>query len=235
MSARAEFIAGIKAELPLIVGVFPFGLIFGVLARDAGIPPQAAVAMSSIILAGSAQFVATQLFRSGAPGIIVLLTTFVVNLRHVLYSASLGPVLRPLRWGWKGLLAYLLTDEAYAVVVARYAAGAERANTHWFFLGAGFTLWTFWNLSTAIGVYVGTIVPAGWNLEFTLTAIFIAIVVPMLTDRPTVVAAAAGALVAVAAHTLPLRLGLMAGAGAGIMAGSLAERLRPARRARAGA
>ena len=225
MPARAEFLAGVRAELPLILGVVPFGLIYGVLAGGAGIPPEAAVAMSAIILAGSAQFIATQLFASAAPGFILLLTTFVVNLRHVLYSASLAPGLRPLRPAWRWFLAYLLTDEVYAVVIPRYSARSEEnAYRHWFLVGAGLTLWVSWLSSSAVGVYLGTGVPSGWNLEFMLPLIFIAIVVPMLTDRPVVVAATVGGLVAVAASSLPLRLGLMVAAIAGIAAGMLAER-----------
>ena len=231
MRARTEFLAGVKAELPLILGVVPFGLIYGVLARDARIPPEAAVAMSAIIFAGSAQFIATQLFGSAAPGFILLLTTFVVNLRHVLYGASLAPGLRPLRPAWRWLLAYLLTDEAYAVVIPRYSTRSGRdANRHWFFLGAGLTLWISWLSSTAFGVYLGAVVPSGWNLEFMLPLIFIAIVVPMLTDRALVAAAATGGLVAIAAASLPLRLGLMAGAMAGITAGMVVERWRDAPR-----
>jgi len=230
--AQSEFLAGVRAELPLILGVVPLGLIYGVLARDARIPPEAAVAMSVIIFAGSAQFIATQLFASGAPGFILLLTTFVVNLRHVLYSASLAPELRRLRPAWRWLLAYLLTDETYAVVIRRYVTAPSDDSRqmggghlrHWFFLGAGLTLWASWLASSALGVYLGTLVPSGWNLEFMLPLIFIAIVVPMLTDRALVAAGVAGAVVAVAAASLPLRLGLMAGAASGIAAGLMAER-----------
>jgi 4-azaleucine resistance transporter AzlC len=228
VGARAEFLAGARAELPLVLGVVPFGLIYGVLAGDAGIAPEAAVAMSAIIFAGSAQFIATQMLASEAPAVILLLTTFVVNLRHVLYSASLAPALRPLRPGWRWPLAYLLTDEAYAVVIRRFTGGtAHTAHRHWFFLGAGLTLWTSWLASSAVGVYVGTVVPSAWSLEFMLTLTFIAIVVPMLTDRPLVIAAAAASVVSVAAASLPMRLGLMAGAAAGITAGLVAERRRP--------
>lgn len=225
MEARAEFLAGVNAELPLILGVVPFGLIYGVLARDAGIPPGAAVAMSAIILAGSAQFIATQLFASAAPGFILLLTTFVVNLRHVLYSASLAPGLRRLRPTWRWFLAYLLTDEVYAVVIPRYSARSEdNAYSHWFLLGAGLTLLASWLSSSAVGVYFGAAVPSGWNLEFMLTLIFIAIVVPMIVDRPLAVAAAVAGITAIAAASLPLRLGLMVAAIVGIAAGMLAER-----------
>ena len=104
----------------MLLGVLPFGLIYGALALQAGIPPMAALAMSSIVLAGSAQFVGTQLFAADAPGALIILTTFVVNLRHMLYSASVAPYLSQLGLRWKLLLAYLLSDEAYAMAITHY-------------------------------------------------------------------------------------------------------------------
>src|SRR2546425_666845 len=121
MTPRREVAAGIRAELPILLGVLPFGLIYGALALQAGIPPAPALAMSSIVFAGSAQFVATQLIGAGTPVGLLLLTTFVVNLRHLLYSGSLAPYLRPLRPAWKAALAYLLTDEAYVVAITHYS------------------------------------------------------------------------------------------------------------------
>jgi len=222
---RAELWAGVRAELPLALGAVPFGLIYGVLAREAGIPPAAAVAMSSIVFAGSAQFIGTQLFATGAPGALILLTTSFVNLRHLLYSASLAPFLRGLRAGWRWLLGYLLTDEAYAVTVTHYQIRSETdRHKHWFFLGAGLTLWTGWQVSTVLGVLLGAAVPTSWGLEFALPVIFIAITVPMLTDRPMRAAALVAAVVAILAAGAPSRIGLMGGALAGIAAGLLADR-----------
>lgn len=230
MSPREEFFAGVRAEVPLLFGAAPFGLIYGFLAREAGVPPAAAVAMSSIVFAGSAQFIGTQLFSAGAPALLILLTTFVVNMRHVLYSASVAPYLRALRPAWKWLLAYLLTDEAYAVTITRLRSGAAghhnagQHNAHWFFLGAGFALWISWQVSSVLGVVLGARIPSGWGLEFALPLIFIAITVPMLTDPAARTAAAAAGVVAVLAWAAPMQLGLMAGALAGIVAGVLAGR-----------
>ena len=222
---RTEFLAGVRAEIPLMLGALPFGLIYGALAREAGIPPAAALAMSSIVFAGSAQFIGTELFASGSPGAVILLTTFVLNLRHLLYSASVAPRLRHLRPAWKWLLGYLLTDEAYAVTITRFQVRKPTdADRHWFFLGAGLTLWAGWQLSTAAGVLLAAGIPTGWDLEFALPLIFIAIIVPMLTDRGTRLAALTAAVVAVAAAGAPLRAGLMAGALAGITAGWLVDR-----------
>lgn len=113
----AEFWRGVRAEAPLLIGVAPFGMIYGVLALSAGMPPAAAQAMSAMVFAGSAQFITTQLYATATPLILIVLTIFVVNLRHLLYSASVSPYLQPLRPAWKFLLAYLLTDEAYAVTL----------------------------------------------------------------------------------------------------------------------
>ena len=122
-SPRSEFIGGVKGVAPILLGVIPFGMIYGVLAIGAGLSASAAQAMSAIVFAGSAQFVGAQLFKVGTPGVVLVLTTMIVNLRHVLYSASLAPYLKHLSWKWKALLAYLLTDEAYAVAIIRYMDG----------------------------------------------------------------------------------------------------------------
>ena len=111
-----------RDELPILLGVVPFGMIYGVLAIGAGLPWPVAFGMSSIVFAGSAQFVAVQLIGGGALWPVILLTTFVINLRHMLYSASLAPYLQTLGRPWRALLAYLLTDEAYAVIITRVSA-----------------------------------------------------------------------------------------------------------------
>lgn len=224
-SPRAELLAGIRAELPIVFGVIPFGLIFGVIAVAAGLPPLLAASMSSIVFAGSSQFIAAQMMGVGAPGLIIVLTTFVVNLRHALYSFSLGPHVSHLPRRWRWLLAYLLTDEAYAPTIIHYRDNAiPLAHKHWFWLGSGLMLWSVWQLSTFAGVFLGAQVPAAWSLDFTLTLTFIGIVVPGLRDRPSRGAALAAGVVAVLAFTLPYRVGLMLAALAGILAGMGLER-----------
>jgi 4-azaleucine resistance transporter AzlC len=229
MDPRREFLAGVRAEAPILLGVVPFGLIFGALALQAGIPAAPALAMSSIIFAGSAQFVATQMFATASPGFIMLLVTFVVNLRHVLYSASLAQYLTPLRRAWKAILAYLLTDEAYAVTITHYTETRKRGNgepqqDHWFFLGAGLTLWVSWQVSTALGIFLGARIPAGWNLEFALPLTFIALARPTLTDRASIAAAVVSGVTAVLSAGVPMRLGIVIAALAGITAGIIAGR-----------
>ncbi len=233
-SARAEFIAGVRDELPIVVGVVPLGMIYGALAVGAGMPPAVAQAASAIIFAGSAQFLTAQLIGgTGAPVAVIITSAIIVNLRHLLYSASMAPYLRPLRplsrWG----LAYLLTDEAYAVAITRFRTHQVRSlpmpHRHWYLLGAGLALWVSWQASTAVGVVFGARVPAGWGLDFALPLTFIALVIPAIRDRAEVAAAVAAGTVAVAAAGMPFKLGLLAGACAGIAAGLAVWRYSAAR------
>ena len=186
-SNRAQLLAGVRALAPILLGTMPFGMIHGLAAAEAGLPAGAALGMSAIVFAGSAQFIAAGLFGAGAPGLVIVLTTLVVNLRHVLYSASIAPYVRHLSPAWKYLLAFLLTDEAYAVAITHYRRdspeAAARGNTHWYTLGAGLTLWVTWQISSAAGVVIGAQVPASWSLDFTLALTFIALLIPALTDR----------------------------------------------------
>lgn len=227
---RREFLSGCRDELPLLLGVVPFGTIYGLLALDAGLGRFTAQAMSSVVFAGSAQLVATQLVRQSAPALVLVLTIFVVNLRHALYSASVAPYVKHLGVRWKLALAYLLTDEAYAVAGSRYARDGGRADPsphrHWYFLGAGITLWASWQLSTAAGVFLGARIPDRWSLDFTLALTFIALVFPTLKDLATTAAALAAGALAVLAFGLPYKLGLVVAAAAGIGAGLLVERWR---------
>ncbi|HEX7489474.1 MAG TPA: AzlC family ABC transporter permease [Anaeromyxobacteraceae bacterium] len=220
---RREFLAGCRDELPILLGVAPFGMIYGLLALSAGLSHGTAQAMSSVVFAGSAQFIAAQLIRDASPAGVIVLTVLVVNLRHALYSASMAPHLRALRPGWKAGLAYLLTDEAYAVAITRYLRDAGRSEVspyrHWYVFGAGFTLWAAWQWSTAAGIFVGARVPASWSLDFTLALTFIALVVPALKDRAGVAAALSAGVLALAAHRLPYKLGLPLAAVAGVVVG----------------
>jgi len=221
MTEQAKhFWAGVRSEIPLLIGVFPFGMIYGALAINAGLPTSAAQMMSSLVFAGSAQFITTELVRESAPGFVILLTIAVVNLRHMLYSASLAPYLASLSTRWKALLAYLLTDEAYAPTVIHYEKEGLTPFGHFFLLGAGLTLWINWQLSTALGIFLGAAIPESWSLDFALPLTFIAMVVPVLKDRPAIAAAVSAGVVALFAHTLPYQLGLIVAALVGIIVGT---------------
>ena len=217
------FWAGVRAEFPLLIGVFPFGMIYGALALNAGLSLAASQMMSSIVFAGSSQFIAAQLIHDAAPGLVIVLTIAVVNLRHMLYSASLAPYLKNLPIRWKVLLAYLLTDEAYAPTALKYSKEGITPLSHWFLLGAGFSLWFTWQVSTGFGIFLGASIPQDWPLDFALPLTFIALVVPALKNRPAVAASLSAGLVALLAYGLPFKLGLILAALTGILVGTILE------------
>lgn len=226
-SPRQAFLRGVRDQLPILLGVIPFGLIFGALALDQGIPPLAAQGFSLFVFAGSAQFIAAQLLGAQVPALVVVLTIFVVNLRHALYSATLAPYFDRLARSWRIVLSWLLTDEAFATSSV-YLRQGPRLFGHFYFLGTGLTLWFFWQISTAAGILLGARIPPSWNLEFALPLTFIALIAPTLTSRPAWAAAAAAGIAAVALSALPYRLGLLAAALIGIAAGVSVEiRRRP--------
>jgi 4-azaleucine resistance transporter AzlC len=198
-------------------------MIYGVLALNAGLAPAPAQMMSSIVFAGSAQFITAQLIREAVPGLVIVLTIAVVNLRHILYSASIAPYLHTLPVRWKVLLSYLLTDEAYAVTILHYEKQDSVPNGHWFFLGTGLALWTCWQLSTAAGILLGATLPESWPLDFALPITFIALVIPALKDRPAIAASLTAGIISLLAYRLPYKLGLMLAGLMGILVGTWLE------------
>ncbi len=222
-SPRIEFLLGARDELPILLGVLPFGLIYGVTALGAGIGAPLAQAMSAIVFAGSAQFVTAQLYGIHAPGLIIVITAAIINLRHMLYSASAAPYTLKLPLRWKLLLPYLLTDEAYAVTITHYRKSEPGPYRHWYFLGAGLALWSTWQASTAVGLFLGAKIPASWSLDFTLALTFIALVVPALRDRASVAAALVAGFVAILATGLPLKTGIIVATLAGLLVGVAIE------------
>lgn len=230
MSEQSKnFWAGVRAEIPLMIGGFPFGLIYGALALDAGLSPLVAQMMSWMVFAGSAQFLAAQLVHEAAPGLVIVFTIAVVNLRHMLYSASLAPYLASLSTGWKAILSYLLTDEAYAPAIIHYEEKGISPYAHWFLLGAGLSLWLDWQVSTAIGIFLGAAIPESWSLDFALPLTFIAMVVPVLKNRPAIAAALSAGVVALVAFSFPYQLGLILAALVGILVGTILEGKSPSK------
>lgn len=211
--------AGVIDLLPILLGVIPFGLIYGIAAINAGIPPLQAMLMSSIVFSGSAQFAGTQMIAKGALAPVVILTILVVNLRHVMYSASIAPHLKSLSSRWKTFLAYLLTDEAYAMTITRFTEKPDMPHKGWYLFGAGIILWITWQIATAVGIFAGGQVPSSWSLDFTIALTFLALSVPSIRDRSTAVAAIVGGISAVLLRGMPYQLGLVSAALLGIAAG----------------
>ncbi|MBS1207661.1 MAG: AzlC-like protein [Proteobacteria bacterium] len=221
----AELWGGVRAELPLLLGVLPFGLVYGVLGLQAGLPAWAVVAMSSVVFGGASQVVFAQLWGGLVPAPIIVGTVGVVNLRHALYSASVASLLRELPLRWKLVLAYLLTDEAYMAAVGRLSSGPQTPQRHWFLFGTGLTLWLGWQVSTVGGVLLGTTLPADWSLDFSIALTFIALLAPSLRRRSELLAVLVAGATALLAQGLPFKLWIVLAACAGMMAGMSANLL----------
>jgi 4-azaleucine resistance transporter AzlC len=220
-TARGAFVAGVRTVSPVMLGVVPFGLVAGAAAVQVGLPVSGAVALSVVVFAGASQLAALELLGQAAPAVVVVLTALVINARMVMYSASIAPHLEDEPLGWRALSAYLLTDQAYALSVTRFAE--DDVPRRWFYLGTAVPLWVVWQVCTVAGALAGASIPDGIPLSFAVPLTFLALLVPAVEDRSTAAAAVAGGTVATLGAGLPYNLGLLAGALIGIVVGVLAE------------
>lgn len=216
-----EITRGLLATLPMMISAFPFGLIFGALATSHGLSPLATLSMSIFVFSGSAQFIAIILLGTGSALGVIWLATLILNLRHLLYAATLVDHVRHLNQVWRFGLAAWLTDETFAVMERRYRLEGGGANAHWYYLASCLGMYLNWAFWTYIGIVVGTQFEdiGEWGLEFAMVVTFIGIVMPALRSRPYWLAAIIAGSIATLANDLPYKLGLMLGALAGIAAG----------------
>ncbi len=219
--------AGLRDTIPLTVGTTPFAVIFGTLVVSAGLPPEAALALSAIVFAGSAQFISINLISGGAALPVIWLTTLVINLRHALYSAAVQPVTKNWPLPWSVLGAFWLTDECFAVFERRLQTVGERDALP-YYLGSTISFYLNWVGWTAVGAYLGNRIPgvATLGLDFAMIATFAAMIAPQLRSLTPVAVAATAGSVAWMAQGLPYKLGLMLAALAGVVVGMLLDSRR---------
>lgn len=210
----------------MLLGVAPFGVITGVAMVASGIAPLAAMAMSVFVFAGASMVASAQLLSQGTPALLVVLAALFINLRFMMYSASLRQYLGALPLRWRLFVSYLQADNVYALSLGRFAEHPHDPHKLEFFLGAGLPIWVVWQAAVAAGILIGAEVPASWRLEFAAPLAFVAMTVPFLRSREMVIAALAAGATMVAASGLPLKLNLVLAAAAGIGAGLLFEKKR---------
>ena len=225
-SPRAEFTAGARDILPMLIGTMPFGLVAGVAAIAAGMSAWEGIALSVFSFSGIAQLIVAQLIAAQSPPVVTIAAAFVVSLRFVMYSAALSPHLAHLDRRWRALLSFLMTDQSFAMSVRRFQERGPPRNRHWHFLGSAFTLYVSWQLAVIAGVFLGARVPSEWSLDFAVVLCFVALLVPVARNRASLAAALVAAAVALAAAGLPYRLALVLASICGIAAGLAAERTR---------
>ena len=218
--------AGVRDTFPLLLGAFPFWLIYGAVAVTSGLSLAAAMAMSAFVFAGSAQFVAVGLVSAQTPVAIIVLTTFIVNLRHMLYSATLLPYLRELPQRWRIPLAFWLTDETFAVAVHRFQKTDSSHCKHWYQLGSSIAMYLNWQFWCFIGSVLGNRMPdaSNWGLDVAMPVTFIGMIIPFVKTIPLAICVLTAGAASLLTLGMPYKLGIVASAFAGIGAGLMAER-----------
>jgi 4-azaleucine resistance transporter AzlC len=226
MKLNNDFFNGAKGSLPILIGVIPFAMITGVGAVNVGLTFAETMGMSVIVFAGASQLVVFQLMSAGSPWIIMVLTAWVINLRFTMYSATLAPYLQKLSTWQKALLAYMLSDQAFGISLSHFSMTNREVNYRWYYFGSAFTIWVAWQISAMIGALLGALVPATWGFDFAFPLSFMALMFAALRDRPTVVAALTGGIIAVLGKGLPYNTGLVLATFLGIAAGYFAESMK---------
>tara|TARA_B110000037_G_scaffold87560_1_gene103754 strand:+ start:305 stop:1003 length:699 start_codon:yes stop_codon:yes gene_type:complete len=197
---------GIIDVSPLMIPVFPFGIIYGVIGMELGIGAYMTVGLSIIIFGGASQIVLLQLFSGGASSLVTLSSVAAVNSRHLLYGAVLSEYLSKLKITWKIILSYVMVDQAFAVSNTYFKKNKKNKNKHYHLLGAGFTCWTIWQISTVLGIVLGSVVPEELGLSFTISLTFLALLISDFRKfKNIVVMFISGIVATIGFNTIPFK------------------------------
>ena len=210
------FTKGSIDTTPLLLPVVPFGIIFGVIGMDLGFGPYVTYATSFIIFAGSSQVVFIQLISGGASSLVTLASVGIVNSRHLLYGAVFAQYLNKLNIFWKVLLSYLLTDQAFAVANKFFKKNSKKKHFHYHLFGSGITLWITWQISTLLGIFLGSIVPDELGLSFTIPLTFIALLVYEFRKLDHLLVMLVSGVVAILAYNMPFKAYIIVSAISGL-------------------
>ena len=216
---------GFRAGFPFLLVVVPFGILFGVVATEAGMTTFQTIAFSSVVFAGASQFAALQLMADNAPILIVIATALAVNLRMAMYSASLVVWLGEAPFWQRALVGYVNIDQSYAVSLNKFedepdlTLGQRLA----FFFGVVSPISPMWVVSTGIGIWVGDGIPEWMALDFAVPICFLAIIAPMMRTLAHMLAAVTSIVCALLLGGVPYNLGLLVAAVIAMIVGAQVE------------
>lgn len=218
-----EFWRGVRESPAFVLAGIPFGLVTGLSAINAGLTFSTAYFAHFSIHAGASQLASYQLFAEGASALIIVLTVAIINVRFVMYSASLAPYWQKHPLWLRLVAAHVITDPAYAYAMQRYLdEDDDSPYIIWYFMGLALMGIMTWMVAGIIGIIVGaeaSEMAANWSLDFAIILLFLGLLMPAIKDRASLLAALVGGSVAVLCHGLPYNLGLMLAAFLGIAAG----------------
>ncbi|MCB1346119.1 MAG: AzlC family ABC transporter permease [Rhodobacter sp.] len=225
ITPRQSFWQGLRHGGPFVLIVGPFGIVFGVVATDAGLTLAQTMGFTIAVIAGAAQLTAVQLMTEHAPTVIVLVTALAVNLRMAMYSASLAPHIGAAPLWQRALIAYLMVDQAYATSILRYEQqpGLSLPAKVAYYFGVVSLICPVWYLGTLAGALVGNQIPESVPIGAAVPIAFIALIGPMLRTLAHVGAALVSVVLALALAWIPYNLGLLVAALAAMAAGALIE------------
>jgi len=223
--AMSSYWRGLRDGLPFLIMVFPFGMLFGVVATESGLSISEAVSFSVVVIAGAAQFTALQLLNEGAPTLVALASALAVNMRMAMYSASLTPHLGPAPLWQRVFISYFLVDQTYAGSILEFDRRPRMTLSEkvGYFFGLATPICPPWYFATWLGAVLGSAIPTELGLDFAVPIAFLAMIAPMLRTPAHKVAAATAVGLALAFAWLPYNLGLIVGGVGGMMAGARTE------------
>ncbi len=210
MKSFKIFTKGVLEVLPLLIPVVPFGLIIGVIGIELGFSPLMVYATSLILFSGSAQIVFFQLISGGASPIVTLTSVGVTNSRHLLYGAVLSEHLEELSTTWKIFLSYFLVDQSFALSNRFFNKNKSLKNKHYYLLGSGFTLWLTWQISSLVGIFLGSIVPDKLGLTFAIPLTFLSLIIHEFRKLDHLIVICVSATLAITFYEIPFKAYIIA-------------------------
>jgi predicted branched-subunit amino acid permease len=213
-----HLLAGAGAMMPWLLGLVPYGLVIGISAAQADVPTVAGWLTGPLIFAGSAQVATIQLLDSGAAPLVVIAAALAVNLRLVLYSATMARHWRGTSRRWQAIAAYAVVDPSVVVGIGGYERAARPSDGHLYYLGGAATLWIAWQAAITVGATVGAVFPHGLHLELVIPLFLVGEVARRLTNRATKVAVLAAVVLAIVGRSVPVHLGTLVAIAGGIAA-----------------
>lgn len=222
-SLRDSFREGVRDATPIFVGLLPTGAVTGIAIGGAGLSYPAALASSTVMFSGMAQIAVVELVSVRAPLLIVMVTVLMINLRYLLYSATLGTVLRRESFLRRSTLTYFLTDTLFARTISRTTEPDFNPSVFWAYsMGIGIISVLSWVVGTSLGFFAGDSIPSQVPMDFAVPMMILALLFPVLKSAPMIIAASVGGGVALAAAAMPANLGILVGSLSGIFSGTIA-------------
>lgn len=195
--------------LPIAPGVLPFGLIMGTVASESGLSFLKAAFLNLFVFAGASQLAALDLMNQKAPIAIVVLTGLIINLRFIMYSTSLAPLFSPYKTLKKLGLAYIVTDQSFAVSSLAFEDIKTNKSKVYYYIGASLTMALIWHFSVLLGYLFGDIAPKSLSLDFAVPLAFLSIVIPSIKTKKLLLVALCSSFLSILFYKIPLNLGLM--------------------------